>query len=89
MESPIIKQFEFFGNNKWHNAIGQAFFKHDETPHTTIAILKRMNLLEAYMEIKNVIQRPSLAMVIIADKILHFTMYFQGRASLHTSNLIG
>ncbi len=48
-----------------------------------------MNLLEAYMEIKDVFQRLSLAMVIIADKFLHFTMNFLGRACFHTSNLIG
>ena len=56
VESAVIEQFEFIGNDKRYNAVGQTFLKHDQTAHTPVAVLKRMNLLEAYMEIEDVFQ---------------------------------
>lgn len=56
MESAVIEQLEFVGNDKRYDAVGQAFLKHNQTAHTPVAVLKRMNLLEAYMEIEDVFQ---------------------------------
>ena len=88
MESAVIEQLEFIGNDKRNNAVGQAFLKHNQAAHTPVAVLKRMNLLEAHMEIEDVFQYLFFAMVIIADKFFHLAMYFLGRAGFYTANFV-
>ena len=88
METAIVEHLEFIGNDKRNDSVGQTFLKHDQTAHSPVAVLKRMNLLESDMEIEDMFQHLFLAMVIIADKILHLTMYFLGRAGFYTTNFV-
>ena len=42
---------------KRYNAAVQALLEHDETPHTAVAVLERVNLLEADVQVEDVLQR--------------------------------
>lgn len=50
-QTSIIEHLQFIGYNKWHNAVTQALFEHNQTPDTTIAILKRMDRFKLLIKI--------------------------------------
>ena len=52
-QATIVEHLQFVGNDEWHDATTQTLLEHHETPHTAIAVLERMNLLEADMKVDN------------------------------------
>ena len=56
-KAAIVEHLEFVGDDKRYDAAVQALLEHDETPHTTIAVLERVNLLEADVQVEDVLQR--------------------------------
>ena len=56
-KTTIIEELEIVCDDEGDDVISQTFLEHDEATYTTIAILERMNLLKADMEIKDVFKR--------------------------------
>ena len=52
----IIKHFQIILDNKWNNIVFQAFLEHNQTSHTTISILKWMDMFEFHMKIQNIVK---------------------------------
>ena len=70
-QSTIVEHLEFVCDNERHNAICQAFLEHQQPPNSAVSILKRMNLFEANMKIKDVIERMTTVEVVVAKQTLH------------------
>ena len=66
-EAAIIEELEVIGDDERDEVISEAFLEHDEATHASVAILERMNLLEADMEIKNVFERLALDGVVFRE----------------------
>src|SRR5699024_6416002 len=64
-QSAIIEQFQIILNDKRNNIIFQAFFKHNQSTHSPIAILKRMDSLKLYMEVQNIFKCLSFLGIIL------------------------
>ncbi len=56
LESSIIEQLEFVCDDKGDDAVCETFLEHQQAPNSAIAVLERMNLLEAYMKVKDVLK---------------------------------
>ena len=56
VETSVIEHFQIICDDKGDDVISEAFLEHDEATNAPVAILERMNLLEADMEIKNVFE---------------------------------
>ena len=57
VKTAIVKHLEIIGNDKRDNPVGKTLFKHHQTPHPTVTILKRMNRLKTLMEVEYIFQR--------------------------------
>ena len=57
-QTAIIEKLEVVGDDERHNTVSQTLLEHQQTSHTTIAVLERMNLLETHVEFEDVVQRP-------------------------------
>ena len=55
-EAAIVEELEIVCDDERDYGVGEAFLEHDEATHTAIAILERMNLLEADVEIEDVFE---------------------------------
>ena len=53
-EPSIIERLHVVSNNERNNVMSKAFFKHDQSADTSIAVLKWMNALKANVIINNV-----------------------------------
>ena len=67
MKSAIIEHLQIICDDEGNDAICEAFFEHDETAYTSVAILEGMNLLEADMEIKDVFEGLALDGVVFRE----------------------
>lgn len=56
MKPTIIKQLDVIGDDEWYNVVGQTLFEHDQSAHTSIAILEGVNEFELLMEVQNVVK---------------------------------
>ena len=63
-EAAIVEELEIVCDDEGDDGVGEAFLEHDEATHTAIAILERMNLLEADVEIEDVFEGLALDGVI-------------------------
>ena len=89
VETSVIEHFQIICDDKGDDVISEAFLEHDEAPNTSIAILEGMNLLEAYVEVKNIVERLLLLAIVFAKERLHLAMHLIGRTGFHTTHLIG
>ena len=55
-ETSIIEHLEFVCDDKGDNPVCKTFLEHQETSDSAIAVLERVNLLETYMKVKNVLK---------------------------------
>ena len=53
-QAAIVKQFKVISDDEWYDAVCQTLLEHQQAAYTSVTVLKRMNLLEAYMEIEDV-----------------------------------
>ena len=53
-QSSVIEHFQMILNDEWNNIVFQTFLEHNQSAHTTIPILKRVDALQSYMKIQNV-----------------------------------
>ena len=67
LQTAIVEKLEVVCDDERHNVVCQTLLEHQQTSHTTVAVLERMNLLEAHVKIEDVIQRLSLVPVVVAD----------------------
>ena len=56
-KTAIVEHLQFIGDDKGNDATAKAFLEHDEAPHTTVAVLERMNFFEADVQVENILQR--------------------------------
>ena len=88
-QSTIVEHLEFVCNNEGHDTASQTLLKHHKTPHTTIAVLEGVNLLEADMKVENVLQCVLSLSVVTINESLHTVMNQFGLTRLLTTNLVG
>ena len=63
-DTTVIEHLEFVGDDEGDYRICQTFLEHHQAPHAPVAVLKRMNLLETHMKIKDIFKRlPALMMI--------------------------
>lgn len=87
-QSSIIKHFQIILDNEWNNIIFQAFLEHNQSSHTTIAILKWMNTFKLHMKIQNIVKGLFFLVVVLRQQFLHPVCNFFWKCSLHTSDFI-
>ena len=56
-EAPLVKQFQVIRDDEWDDSVRQAFLEQDQTPHTAISVLERMDPLELLVKVDEVFQR--------------------------------
>jgi hypothetical protein len=88
-QSAIIEELEVVGDDERHDVTGQTLLEHEQSPHSTVAVLERMDALESYVEVENLLQRFLLIVVIIADESLHLPVNLFGLTSVLSPNLVG
>ena len=54
LQSTVIEHFQIILNDKRNNIVFQTLLKHNQSAHTPITILERMNSLKLHMEVKNI-----------------------------------
>ena len=54
LQSTVIEHFQIVLNNKWNNIVFQTLLEHNQSSHTTITVLERMNPLKLHMEVQNI-----------------------------------
>lgn len=59
-------------NDKRKDIIFKAFFKHNDTPYSAIAVLKRMDAFEPVMEVHDILNCYILFLMIIGKQFLNF-----------------
>ena len=89
MQPTVIEHLQGIGNDKWYDACSEALLEHDEPPHSAIAVLKRMNRLEAMMEVDDVLKGVFLVLVVFGKQGFHLAVNLFGRRCLHPTHLIG
>ena len=66
-KAAIVEKLEGVCDDEGDDVISEAFLKHDEATHASVAILERMNLLKADVEIKNVFEGLALDGVVFRE----------------------
>ena len=66
-KAAIIEELEVVCDDEGDDVVSKAFLEHDEATHAAVAILKRMNLLEADMKVEDVFEGLALDGVIIRE----------------------
>ena len=66
-QSSIVEHSKFVSNDERHDVVGKTFFEHQQTSHSPIAVLKRMNPLELYMKVDDFFQCMLPAVVIVVE----------------------
>ena len=57
LQTEIVELLEVLRYHEWRDVVLEAFFEEDETPDAAVAILKRVDLLEADMKVKQILER--------------------------------
>ena len=55
LDTPEVAGSAFVVDDEWHNAMAQAFLKENQSTNATVAVLEGEYLLEADMEVQNVV----------------------------------
>ena len=66
-KAAIVEKLEGVCDDEGDDVISEAFLKHDEATHASVAILEGMNLLKADVEIKNVFKGLALDGVVFRE----------------------
>ena len=56
-KTAVVKQFQVIRDDERDDAVRQAFLEQDQSPHTAIAVLERMDPLELLVKVDEVFQR--------------------------------
>ena len=84
----IVEHLQLVGDDKRYDGAMQAFLEHDETAHTTIAVLERMYLFEADVQVEDILQRALRLSVVPSQEALHTFLYLFRLTGLFTTHLI-
>jgi len=63
----------FMVNDKREDIIFKAFFKHNDTPYSAVAVLKRMDAFEPEMEVHDIFNFNILFLMVIGKQFLNFS----------------
>ena len=66
----------FVVDDEWHNAVAQAFLEHQQSAHATVAVLEGEDLLEADVEVQDVIALDLGLLFIGSDQLCQTGMDF-------------
>ena len=89
LNTAVVVEAQFVGNNKRHLCVLQTLPEEQQAPHTTVAILKRMDTFETHVEIQDVIERHLFERIVVGEQRFHVTMNVFGRNRLLFAYLIG
>ena len=53
-QSSVIEHLQIILYDEWNNIIFQAFFEHNQSSYTTVAVLERMDSFKLHMEVQNI-----------------------------------
>ena len=67
LQAAIIIQLEFLVDDERYHVIPQAFFKEKQPPDSAVAVLKRVDPLEAVMKVQQVVKRLLFDRVILRE----------------------
>lgn len=68
--------------------VREAFFEHDETTDTAVAILEGVNALECVVEVQNIIKRFLFDAVVAGDELLQLLVYEVGWRGIHAADFV-
>lgn len=88
MKATVIKQLDVFGDDEWYNVVGQTLLEHDQSAHTSIAILEGVDEFELLMEVQNIVKGLHLFIPIFFYQIRHSGVNLLGQARLYSSHLV-
>ena len=66
----------------------QAFFEHNQSPDTPVAILEGVDALKPHMERKDIFKRHRFLAVILIEQPFHFRRHFLGQGRFPPGDLI-
>ena len=75
IQSPVIVKFQIIIYHERNNSVAKALFQHNQSAHTTVAVLKGMYPFKAIMEIYNLFQISSFDAFVFCKQILHRSGY--------------
>lgn len=87
-EAAVVEGFEGICDDKGHDVVREAFFEHDETADTAVAILEGVNALECVVEVQNIIKGLFFNALIAVDEFLELLVYEVGRSGIHAADFI-
>lgn len=87
-EASVVEGFEEICDDKGDDVVREAFFEHDETADTAVAILEGVNALECVVEVQNIIKGLFFNALIAVDEFLELLVYEVGRSGIHAADFI-
>lgn len=88
-QSAIVKGLHVVFYDKGHDVVRKAFFEHDESANTAIAVLKRMDSLESYVETDHVFKGVFGSWVVRTQKSFDFLADVFGKRGLAAAYFVG
>lgn len=87
-EASVVEDLEGICDDKGDNVVREAFFEHDETPDTAVAILEGVNALECVVEVQNIIEGLLFYALVAGDELLQLLMHEVGWRGIHAADFI-
>ena len=88
LQSTVIEHFQIVLNNKWNNIVFQTLLEHNQSSHTTITVLERMNPLKLHMEVQNIRKGLFFFGVVFRQQGLHFIGNFFWKGCIPATGFI-
>ncbi len=87
-EAAVVEGFEGICDDKGDDVVREAFFEHDETADTAVAILEGVNAFEGVVEVQNIIKRFLFEAVVAGDELLQLLVHEVGWRGIHAADFV-
>ena len=88
LKTEIVELPQFFRDDEGGDAVFQALLQEDEPPDAPVAVLKRVDLLEAHMKVDDVLEG-LVGILVPREEFRHFAMDVLRGARLHFAGHVG
>ena len=88
LQSTVIEHFQIIVNDKRNNIVFQTLLKHNQSAHTPVAVLERMDPLKLHMEVQNILKSLFFLSAIFRQQGFHFIGNFFRKGCIPAADFI-
>ena len=89
VQPAIVEHLHVVADDKGHGVVSQALLEQNQPAHTAVPVLKRMDALEAHMEIEKFLEVLFLYRVVVGQQLFHGRGDLFGRRGLSAADFVG